>query len=348
MPTVTQELTPVEWKERLRPFEQVSDWRCLWQVVNSFVPFFLLLYVSWRCLQHSFWLSLPVSVFAAGFLVRLFIIQHDCGHGTFFRNAIVRDAIGFCCGCLTFTPYVSWARFHARHHAISSNLDRRDEIDDVPTLTVREYLALPWWRKVQYRLLRQRSLVLLVIPTLLFVLVHRFTVGNKQPSWAERLSVLSTNVAIGAVVVLCCVTIGLKSAVLVYAPTLFVASGIGLWIIYIEHQFEQTYWAPREEWDFVTASLRGSSFLDLPAVLRWFTGNIGYHHIHHIDPKIPNYNLKRCHESVAELQSPPRLTIREAWRSLSLALWDEDRQKLIGFSDLRTGGRSRGSLRGLT
>lgn len=327
-------LTPHDWKAVLKPYERRSLAWTVWQLVNTFVPFFALLWLSWYCLRISPWLSAAVSTLNWGFLFRIFIFQHDCGHGSLFRNPWLRNGVGFFCGCLTFTPYLAWARYHAHHHASSSNLDRRDELIEGPRLTVREYLALPPRRQRRYRFIRHRVFQLFVLPAIVFLVMHRFTAGSKHHTRSERWSIISTNLALAAALVACHFTIGLKAAVVIYLPTLLTTSAIGMWVFYIGHQFEGTWWVHQDEWDFVDASLRGSSFCKLPGVLRWLTGNIGYHHIHHIDPMIPNYRLSQCHEEIERMHSAPTISLGDAWHSLTLALWDEDRQELISFAEL--------------
>ena len=282
-----------------------------------------------------YWLSALLTLPAAGLLVRLFIIQHDCGHGSFFRSRSANDLLGRVISLFTLTPYSNWRRAHAIHHATSGNLDRRG-MGDVSTLTVAEYRALPRFRRVAYRLYRNPVIHLLIGPPYQFILRQRIPLGWSSPFREIWRSVLSLNAAIAALYGGVVLLFGFEPLLIVYLPIMVIASWIGGWMFFVQHQFENTYWEREENWDFHVAALLGSSYYVLPKILNWFTGNIGLHHIHHLNGKIPNYRLRDCLKASPELQRISRLTIAESFKSVRLALWDEDQHRLVGFRSLKT------------
>ncbi len=305
--------------------------RSVWQVLNSFVPYFILWYVMYRSLAVSYWMTLALSVLAAGFLVRIFIIFHDCGHGAFFKSQKASDVLGFIAGILTFTPYYSWRHEHAMHHATAGDLDRRG-VGDISTLTVKEYLGLSPRKRLAYRIYRNPLVMFGIGSFFLFLIYYRFprrAVGKR-----ERHSVHWTNLALAGVVALMSVTIGIKAFVLVQLPITVIASAAGVWVFYVHHQFEGVYWEHHDKWDYVTAALQGSSFYKLPKVLQWVTGNIGFHHVHHLAPRIPNYYLERCHEEDPIFQEVKPITLLASLKLLTLRLWDEDRRQLVRFGHI--------------
>jgi omega-6 fatty acid desaturase (delta-12 desaturase) len=322
------------WVARLAPYRESSLGRSLAELVVTLVPFVALWVAMLLSLRYSYWLCLLLAVPGAGFLVRLFMIQHDCGHGSFFTRRRANDWLGRVLGVLTLTPYGYWRRTHAMHHATSGHLGRRGT-GDVATLTVREYQSMPAWRRALYRLRRHPIAVLGVGPFYLFVLKHRLPVrlmrGGREP-W---LSVMSTNLAIAVVVGLLVAVLGVPDFLLVQAPITLLASSAGVWLFYVQHQFEHTYWAWGADWNVHTGALHGSSHYDLPPVLRWFTANIGIHHIHHLASRIPSYRLGEALHDHPELQGVSRLRLKESFRCLSLALWDEDKRRLVGFLEAR-------------
>jgi omega-6 fatty acid desaturase (delta-12 desaturase) len=285
-------------------------------------------------LQYGYWLTLLLAVPAAGLVVRLFMIQHDCGHGAFFRSRAANDMIGRMIGVLTLTPYAQWRKAHAIHHATSGNLDRRG-IGDVDVLTVREYLALPPWRRLAYRLYRHPLVFFGIGPTYLFVLKHRFPLKLRRGRGEELASVMATNAAVAAAVVLGMALFGVGEFLLVQAPVTVLASSVGVWLFYVQHQFEHTYWRREAEWNFHVAALRGSSHYHLPAVLRWFTANIGLHHVHHLCSRIPNYRLGECLAANPALDGIGRLNFMESLKCVRLTLWDEAQKRLVSFRHLR-------------
>jgi omega-6 fatty acid desaturase (delta-12 desaturase) len=318
----------------LAPYRQPilgRSWAELGVTVVPFVALWLLMLLS---LPYSYWLCLLLAVPAAGFLVRLFMIQHDCGHGSFFRRRRANDWLGRVLGVLTLTPFGYWRRTHAMHHATSGHLGRRGT-GDVATLTVREYQSLLAWRRGLYRLSRHPIVVLGVGPFYLFVLQYRLPVRLMRGGRAPWVSVMSTNFAIAGVVGLLVAVLGVRDFLLVHAPISLLASSAGVWLFYVQHQFEHTYWAWGADWNVHAGALHGSSHYDLPPVLRWFTANIGIHHIHHLASRIPCYRLGEVLRDHPELRAVSRLTLKESFGCLSLALWDEDKRRLVGFLEAR-------------
>jgi omega-6 fatty acid desaturase (delta-12 desaturase) len=285
-------------------------------------------------LEYGYWITLVLAIPAAGFLIRLFIIQHDCGHGSFFRSRVANDTLGFVLGVLTLTPYGYWRRTHAIHHATSGNLDQRD-IGDVTTLTVREYLGLSLWKRLRYRLYRNPLFLFGIGPVYLFVLRHRFP-PNLPRTWRRGwASVFMTNLVILVVIVGMWRAVGFQAFLMVQLPITVIAATAGVWLFYIQHQFEDTYWEKSDTWSFYAAGLHGSSFLDLPRILHWFTGNIGVHHVHHVCSRIPNYRLLECLRENPELKQVTHLTLWKSLNCIRLKLWDEDGRRLVGFRHLR-------------
>ncbi len=320
------------WTTALARYREPILARSLAELVVTAVPFMALWLAMLLCLRYSYWLCLILAVPAAGFLVRLFMIQHDCGHGSFFRQRRANNWLGRALGVLTLTPYDYWRRTHAMHHATSGHLGRRGT-GDVDTLTVREYRSLPARGRVLYRLRRHPIVVLGLAPFYLFVLKHRLPVGLMRAGWAPWLSVMATNLAIAVVVGLLIALLGMRDVLLVQAPITLLASSAGVWLFYVQHQFEHTYWAWDPDWSLHTGALHGSSHYDLPPVLRWFTANIGIHHVHHLCSRIPCYRLGEVLGEHPELRAVSRLTLVESFRCLRLALWDEGQQRLVGFRD---------------
>lgn len=333
---------PAAWKQIVIQYQQPSRWRGSFQIVNSLVPLATLWYLIYLTLPVSWWLALPLAVLAAGFLVRLFIIHHDCGHGSFFKSRKANDFWGFITGVLTFTPYQLWRREHAVHHSASGDLDRRG-LGSVWTMTVQEYLDASRWKRLAYRLVRNPCVLFVVAPLFLFVISHRFC--PKQAGWPERRSVYLTNLAILGTAIGLSAIFGFKAYLIIQLTMLMVAGSAGVWLFYVQHQFEGVYWQRHGQWDYLAAALQGSSFYKLPKILQWFSGNIGFHHIHHLSPRIPNYNLARCHRAEPLFQAVPSITLFASLKSLTFRLWDEERHRLVGFRYLRTlnlGGRSSG------
>lgn len=335
MDTVPSSLpASTDWRGIIGRYQRSDPVRAATQVATTLLPLAALLYLMVLSLALPYWTTLLLALPAAGFLVRTFIIMHDCAHGSFLSSKRTNDAIGRVTGVLTLTPFGMWRHDHALHHASSGDLGRRGH-GDVPTLTVREYLALPRRGRIRYRLLRN-PLVLFGLGPLHFIVMNRFSPLGGTATRSQRSSVRATNLAIVASVALASVWIGWRAVLLVYGPVLYVAASAGIWLFYVQHQFETTYWQDRSSWDYATAAIRGSSYLELPLILRWFTGSIGLHHVHHLGPRIPNYALKRCHDENAVFHDVTVITLGTSVRTLRLALWDEERGRLVGFRNLAT------------
>jgi omega-6 fatty acid desaturase (delta-12 desaturase) len=321
------------WQKAVAIYQHSDRRRSVWQVVNTLVPYFVLWYVMLRSLEVSYWLTLALTIIAAGFLMRAFIIFHDCGHGSFFKSRRANDAVGILTGILTFTPYYRWRHDHAVHHATSGDLDKRG-VGDVWMMTVQEYLDSPLWKRTAYRLFRYPLIMVGLGPFFVFVILQRFVRGATGKR--ERYSVYWTNLALLGILALIAATIGLKAYVLVQVPIMIIAGAAGVWMFYVQHQFEGVYWERHDNWNYATAALKGSSFYRLPRILQWFTGNIGFHHIHHLGPRIPNYHLERCYRENPMFQEVKPITLRTSLKSLRLRLWDEEGQRLVGFDYLKT------------
>ena len=324
---------PSAWKQAVAKHRQPNLRRSLWQLVNSVVPYLALWALMIWTLDQSYWLTLALAVVAAGFLVRIFIIFHDCGHGSFFRSRRANRLTEFVTGVLVFTPYRQWRYQHAVHHATSGDLDRRGT-GEIWTLTVQEYLEASRWKRFSYRLVRNPFVLLALAPSFVFLVQQRFP--SRTLPKRERRGVHWTNGALLAIAVLMSLTIGIKAYVLIQLPVMMLAAGAGVWLFYVQHQFEDVQWERQTNWDYAQAALHGSSFYKLPKVLQWFTGNIGFHHIHHLSPAIPNYNLEGCHKESPIFQQVKPITLWRSMRSLSLRFWDEQRRKLVGYGRLRS------------
>lgn len=319
----------------LARYREPNQWRSAIEIAVTILPFIFLWTIIWFLLDLGYWFCLLLAVPAAGFLVRLFMIQHDCGHGTLFRNRLANDWVGRVIGVLTLTPYDCWRRTHSIHHATSGNLDRRG-VGDIDTLTVREYLSRSWWDRLRYRLYRHPFVLFGVGPAYLFFLQQRLPVGFMRGGWRPWASAMATNVAILLVSAGLIWAVGLGPFLLVHLPITLIGASIGVWLFFVQHQFVDTSWAKDEEWNLHEAALHGSSHYDLPAVLRWFTANIGMHHIHHLCSVVPFYRLPRALRAHPELAKIGRITLRESVRCVRLTLWDETRRRLISFRELRT------------
>jgi omega-6 fatty acid desaturase (delta-12 desaturase) len=313
-------------------YQKSEVWPGVWQLVNTLVPYAALWYLMFLSLRVSVWLVLPLAVLAAGFLVRVFIIFHDCGHGSFFPSRKANDIVGFITGVLTLTPYHHWRWEHALHHATSGDLDRRG-VGDVWTLTVQEYLAASRWKRFAYRLARNPVVLFGLAPIFLFGFMQR--VPNRKAPRRERQSVAWTNLGIVCLGAGLSWIFGFKTYLLLQLLVMAIGGCAGIWLFYVQHQFEGAYWERSADWDYSTAALKGSSFYKLPKVLQWFSGNIGFHHIHHLSPRIPNYSLEKCHKAEPLFQTVKPVTLFGSMKSLTFRLWDEQRQKLVGYRALR-------------
>jgi omega-6 fatty acid desaturase (delta-12 desaturase) len=318
-------------KDNVARFQTASLWRARWQVINSFVPYAVLWFAMERALTVSYWLMLPIAILAAGFLARIFIIFHDCGHASFFKSKRANNLTGVIAGLLNLTPYRHWRWQHALHHGTAGDLDRRGS-GDIWTLTVQEYLQSARCRRFAYRLARNPIVLFLVAPLYVFVVHHRFAVSTAPKR--ERRSVRLTNWGLLAITLVMSAIMGLKAFLLIQFSVSAFAGAVGLWLFYVQHQFEGAYWARTKDWNYTAAALQGSSFYKLPRILQWFTGNIGFHHIHHLSPRIPNYHLQRCHEADPYFETIKPVTLFASLKSLGFRLWDEQRGVFVGFSHL--------------
>jgi omega-6 fatty acid desaturase (delta-12 desaturase) len=310
--------------------------RSIFEIAVTLVPFVALWALAWAVVHFGYWeLSFLLGVPAAGFLIRLFMIQHDCGHGSFFRNRLANDWVGRFLGVLTLTPYDDWRRAHAIHHANSGHLDRRG-VGDIDTLTVREFQTLTVWGRLRYRLYRHPLVMFGLGPAYQFLLRHRLPLGSICGGWHAWISAMATNLAIAVTATALIWFIGIGPFLLVHLPIALLAGSVGVWLFYVQHQFEETFWAHGREWNFYEASLRGSSYYDLPGILRWFTANIGIHHVHHLCSRIPYYRLQQTLRDNPDLRSVSRLTLFQSFRCVRLVLWDDSRRRLVSFRDVRT------------
>jgi acyl-lipid omega-6 desaturase (Delta-12 desaturase) len=308
--------------------------RSIFQLVTTATPFIALLVIMAWASPDRYWLTLLLAIPAAGLLVRLFIIQHDCGHGSFFQSRAANDFVGRMLGVLTLTPYDSWKRAHAAHHASTGNLDRRGR-GDVETLTVAEYQASGPLKKLAYRLYRNPFVMVLLGAPINFILLQRLPLGHEFRNHQSRRSILLLDLTLVVVFGLPCTLFGVLPVFGTYLPVMVIASWAGNWLFYVQHQFEGTHWERDDDWNFHVAAVGGSSYFKLPPLLQWFSGNIGLHHVHHLCSRVPNYRLQACLDAAPELHEVTKLiTLRESLRCWRLALWDEHRHQLVGFRDL--------------
>lgn len=323
------------WTKILSEYRDLSRLRSILEISITVIPFALLWAAMWLLLDYSYWLSLALAVPTAGFLVRLFIIQHDCGHRTFFHKRATNDWVGRVIGVLTLTPYDYWRRTHANHHATCGNLDRRG-MGDVTTLTLQEYQASSMLSRFWYRVYRHPLVLFALGPAYLYFVQQRLPVGLMRDGWRPWLSTMSTNAGILVTFSLLIWAIGLKAFLMVHVPIVALAASFGVWLFYVQHQFEDTLWDDDADWDLHEAALHGSSHYDLPAVFRWFTGNIGMHHVHHLCSQIPFYRLPRTLRDYPALTQVNRVTLIESFRYVQFTLWDENQRRMISFRDARS------------
>ena len=336
--TVTSPAAPPRaarhWIPRLAPYRDPHTGRSLLEVAITLLPLAALCGAMWAALDLHYGLSLLLAVPAAAFLVRLFLIQHDCGHGAFFRNRAANDWTGRVIGVLTLTPYDVWRRSHAAHHATTGDLGRRG-MGAITTLTVQEYFGASRRARLLYRLYRHPFVMFVLGPAHLFLLQHRWPVGYVRDGWLPWVSTMGTNAATAVLLTALVSIMGLEAFLRVWLPVMLLASSFGVWLFYVQHQFEGTWWRRDGDWDLPEASLHGSSHYDLPAPLRWVTANIGMHHLHHLSSRIPYYRLPRALRDHPELAAIGRVTLGESLRCVRLALWDEERRRLLSFAEAR-------------
>lgn len=320
------------WRKVVAKYQKPELTKSIWQIVNSIGPYLALLVACYFTVSISWPLTIGLATLAGLFLVRVFIIFHDCGHGSFFRSKRANDVLGFITGIMTLTPYRYWRWQHAVHHGTSGNLDHRGT-GDIWTMTVNEYLEASLWMKLRYRISRNPIVVFVIAPLGLFWIYQRFAFD--KASRKDRQSVLWMNTALLVYCTGMILLFGFWNYFFIQLTLTLVCGTTGVWLFYVQHQFEDTYWRKTDEWDYLTSAMQGSSYYRLPKVMQWFSGNIGFHHIHHLSSRIPNYNLEACHKSEPFFQEVPELTLRASWKSMWLRLWDEDSGKLVGYKHLR-------------
>ncbi|GLV64560.1 fatty acid desaturase [Bacillus mycoides] len=319
-------------KKQVAPFEKSTAKKSIWQIINTVVPFIILWYLAYKSLSVSYWLALVPSLLAAGFMTRIFIIFHDCTHYSFFKSRRVNRIVGTCMGVLTLFPFDQWGHEHSVHHATSGNLDKRGT-GDIWTLTVNEYLAAPFRRRLAYRLYRNPLVMFGLGPIYVFLLKNRF--NRKGARKKERMNTYLTNVLIVALVGVLCWAIGWQSFLLVHGTIFLIAGSVGIWLFYVQHTFEDSYFEEDKEWEYVKAAVEGSSFYKLPKILQFLTGNIGYHHVHHLSPRVPNYKLEEAHNNTLPLKNVPTITLATSLRSIRFRLWDEQSNNFVTFKDVK-------------
>ncbi|MBI2408171.1 MAG: fatty acid desaturase [Gemmatimonadetes bacterium] len=330
---------PRDWRALVNPYARASHSRSIFQLVSTVGLLLVALVALYWSRDVSYLLTLALSLPTAGLLTRTFIIMHDCGHGSFFTSRRANDVVGVLTGFLTFMPYAKWRREHALHHASSGDLDRRG-IGDIYTLTVQEYFAKGWMARLGYRLSRM-PIFLLTIGPVYFFLHQRFPTLRKGAARDELMSVLLTNISVIGLIAILVMVLGTKTLLTTYLPAYYLSLLGGIWLFFAQHQFEDAYWAEHEEWDYANAAIRGSSYLKLPRLIQWFTGNIGLHHVHHLAPKVPNYKLEEAHNSHPMFQLAPVLQMPDAVKVLRLALYDEQQRKLVSFGEAKRRWRAR-------
>ena len=321
-----------ELRKQVAPYESSNTKDSIIQIFNTIVPFLVLWFLAYKSLEISYLLTLGIAVFAAGFMIRIFIIFHDCTHHSFFKNRKANKVVGTLTGVLTLFPYSQWGHEHSVHHATSSNLDKRGT-GDIWVLTVDEYMAAPMWKKVSYRLYRNPFVMFVLGPIYIVLLTNRF--NRKGARMKERLNTYLTNVLIFGISAMLIWAIGWKAFIMVEGPIFFIAGMFGIWLFYVQHTFEDSYFEADKDWEYVRAAVEGSSYYQLPKVLQWITGNIGYHHVHHLSPRVPNYKLEEVHRNTKPLQNVPTITLSTSLTSLKFRLWDERKKQFISFKEMK-------------
>ena len=327
-------MQPHDWSRVLAPYRTPIRSRALFELAVTLIPFLALWALAWAALSISTFLAVGVALLNAGFLLRIFMIQHDCGHGSFLKDRRAGDWIGRALGVLTLTPYDVWRKNHATHHATSGNLDHRG-VGDIPTLTVREYRARSAFGRLKYRVLRNPLFLFGIAPIYIFVFQYRLPIGLMRAGSRYWLSALLTNLALAGLLAALYWLGGIEVLMFVYLPTTLLAASIGMWLFYVQHQFEETTWEHGADWDIQKAAFEGSSYYDLPPVLAWLTADIGAHHVHHLASRIPSYRLREVLDDHQALTQCQRITLRDSLKSARLHLWDEAKQRLVSFSEAR-------------
>ena len=316
------------WEKVIMKYNHPDLRKSIWQICNSVIPYLFMWYLMYKSLQYSYWVTLLLSLVASGFLIRIFIIFHDCGHRSFFTSRKANNAIGMIMGILAFTPFYKWHHQHRIHHATSGNLDKRG-IGDVWTMTVDEYLKSSRWDRLFYRAFRNPFIMFTIGPLLVVFVQNR--IARKKLTKLEKRNVYFTNFMVLLMAVAISLLIGIKAYLLIQLPVILISHSMGIWLFYIQHQFDDVYWERESKWDYKISAIRGSSFLKLPAILQWFTGNIGFHHVHHLSSRIPNYYLEKCHYENEIFKDVKPIILFSTFRALTLGLWDESKRRMISF-----------------
>ncbi|MFF2092496.1 fatty acid desaturase [Paenibacillus sp. NPDC058174] len=328
----------IQLKKEIAPYEKTDMKSSIRQLVNTLVPLFGLWYAAYASLAVSYWLTIIIGIVASGFVIRTFIIFHDCCHGSFFKNKRANAIMGTITGVLTHVPYAQWKYSHAMHHATSGNLDKRG-LGDIWILTVDEYVASPLWRRVAYRFYRHPLVMFGLGPIAVFLVQYRF--NRKGAKRKERINTYITNISMVVLYAVLCWAIGWQAFLLVHGPIFFMSGLFGIWLFYVQHQFEDSYFENEEEWSYVKAAVEGSSYYKLPKPLQWITGNIGFHHVHHLSPKVPNYYLEDAHNATPPLHKATTITLRTSLQSLRFKLWDEGAKNFVTFREVKQRIRTR-------
>ncbi len=328
-------------KKQVAPFEKSTTRESVWQIINTVLPYIALWYLAYLSLSVSYWLALVPIVIAAGFLTRIFIIFHDCTHHSFFTSRRANRITGTIMGVLTLFPFEQWGHDHSIHHATSGNLDKRGT-GDIWTLTVDEYLAAPLRLRLAYRFYRNPFVMFGLGPIYVFLLKNRF--NHKGAKKKERNNTYLTNVLIAALFGLLIWAIGWQAFLLVEGTIFMIAGAAGIWLFYVQHTFEDSYFEEDKDWEYVKAAVEGSSFYKLPKILQWLTGNIGFHHVHHLSPRVPNYKLEEAHKNTVPLQNVPTISLATSLRSLKFRLWDEKAKNFVTFKDIKAVAKKRISV----
>ncbi|MET3195018.1 fatty acid desaturase [Bacillus sp. OAE603] len=329
---MSQQQNQKNLRKQIIPYEKSNLKASVWQMINTFVPFIILWILAYKSLSTSIFLTLIFDLAAALFLIRIFIIFHDCCHQSFFKNKTANKILGTITGIVTLFPFSQWKHSHSIHHATSSNLDKRG-VGDMWVLTVEEYVSASVWTKLAYRLYRNPLIMFGFGPIYIVLITNRFNAKNAKLK--ERLNTYITNIAIVGLSALFCWQIGWENFLIIQGPIFFVSAALGIWLFYVQHQFEDSYFEEDENWDYVKAAVEGSSFYKLPKLLQWLTGNIGYHHVHHLSPRVPNYHLEDVHNNTLPLQNVPTITLKTSLSSLKFRLWDQENKKFISFKELK-------------
>jgi omega-6 fatty acid desaturase (delta-12 desaturase) len=321
------------WQEVIMKYNTPVLRKSIWQILDSVIPYIIMWYLMYRSLVYPYWVTLLLSLLATGFLIRIFIIFHDCGHRSFFKTIKANNIVGMIMGIIAFTPFFKWHHQHWIHHATSANLDKRG-IGDVWTMTVDEYIKSSKWQRFMYRAFRNPYFMFTIGPLLVVLFQNR--TAKKSLSKQEKWNVYFTNLVIIGMAVTISLVIGFKAFLLIQMPIILIGHSIGIWLFYIQHQYDEVTWERENKWDYKSSAVNGSSFLKLPAVLQWFTGNIGFHHVHHLSSRIPNYNLEKCHYENEMFKDIKPIVLFKTFRALKLSLWDEANRRMISFKNLNS------------